>query len=258
MTSTTDLHAAARLSTGRVLARAAAAEWTRLWSVRSTWWSLVGAAGLMLLMGVAFGFDADIQPVPVWMAAEIAVLAGQFPLLLVVMLAVTADHATGAIRSSLQWVPRRGVLLTARYLVPVTVMTVVGMLLAIATDVAAAAVADDAAGDVGTIAASVGRIALVLAVGGVLAAGFATVLRSTAAALTASFLLLLMLPAMLPEFGVPWLTAVAEHLPGYATTSQLAALGLDLTTGRAAVVMAVWMLATTAAATWGVFRRDAT
>lgn len=33
-----------------VLARAAAAEWTRLWTLRSTWWSLLAAAGLMLFV----------------------------------------------------------------------------------------------------------------------------------------------------------------------------------------------------------------
>ena len=54
----------------------------------------------------------------------------------------------------------------------------------------------------GDAAESLGRIAAVLVAGGVLAVGVALLLRSTAGALATVFLLQLVLPAMLPSFGV--------------------------------------------------------
>lgn len=102
------------------------------------------------------------MPEPVWKAGEFAIVPGQFVFVLVVVLAVTSDYATGAIRSTLQAVPRRGMLLAARALVPVAFVTTATVAVAAATNLVAWASAGDAAEVVVLdIAASLGRLALV-------------------------------------------------------------------------------------------------
>lgn len=242
-----------------VLGRAAAGEWTRLTTLRSTWWSLLGAAALMLFMGVAAGADFAGDGEPVWVAAEFAIFPGQFAFLLVVVLAVTADYSTGAILSSLQWVPDRGVLLLARTAVPVAAMTVAAVTLSAVTDLVAWAIMGDAVVVASDVARSLGSIALVVAAGGLLSAGLAMVLRSTAGALTATFLLLLVLPVMLSSVGVSWLATVAELLPGYATVSLLEAMEMEgLSSGQIGGTLAAWLVAAGVASTWVLLRRDAT
>ncbi|MGW2222038.1 hypothetical protein ACWCSD_44225, partial [Nonomuraea sp. NPDC001684] len=44
--------------------QAARAEWDKLWSVRSTWWCLAGAAALMVLTAVALAAAAATDAVP--------------------------------------------------------------------------------------------------------------------------------------------------------------------------------------------------
>lgn len=90
---------------------AVAAEWTKLWSVRSTWWSLVGALVLMLLMSLSMGIDASYPPadVPraeamlaVQDASAMGMTLAQFALIALATLTVTGEFATGSMLSTLQ------------------------------------------------------------------------------------------------------------------------------------------------------------
>lgn len=248
-----------QVSGATVFPRAVAAEWTRLWSVRSTWWSLLAGATIMLLMAIALGLDtAGDPPLPVWLAAELAIVPGQFAFLLIVILSVTAEYSNGAIRSSLQWVPRRGVLFFARSLVAVTVTTTAALVVSAATDlVAGVLMGDSALVVVDDIAASIGRIGLYVASASVFSIGLAWSTRNTAAALTAVFLLQLVLPVMLPSFGVDLLATIGENLPGYANAGLLEALGLDVATTAIVSVLGVWLAASVGAGAWSLMRRDA-
>lgn len=245
--------------TTTVFRRAATAEWTRLWTLRSTWWSLLAGAALMLFIGAALGAGDPGGPAPVWKAAEFAILPGQFAFLLVVVLAVAGEYATGAIRSSLQWVPRRGILLAARTLVPVAFVTACAVAVSAAADLTAwALLGPDAEVVAGDIARSLGTIALVVAAGGVLTVGVGLLLRSTAGALVAIFLLMLVLPIVFPQFGVPWLTAVGEHLPGHAAVSLLHPSEFDLPASRAVTVLMAWTTVLMFSGGWSLVRRDTT
>ena len=248
------------LRTSTVLGRAMAAEWSRLWTVRSTWWALLAGAGIMLLIGAAAGSDATGgEPAPVWMAAQFAIVPGQFAFLLVVLLAVGGEYATGAIRSTVQWLPRRGVLLTARLVVPVVVAAACAVAVAAATDLLAWAFLGPAAEVVaGDIAASLGRIALVVGFGGVLTVGLALLLRSTAGALTALFLLVLALPIALGNTGVPALVTISDGLPGRAIVSMIDVDQSGLGTSHVVTVMLSWAVASVAAGGWSLIRRDTT
>lgn len=59
-----------------------------------------------------------------------------------------------------------------------------------------------------------GTVAFVVAAGTALAVGLRLLLRNTAGGLVALFLLMLLLPILLPQFGYDWTTGLARVLPG--------------------------------------------
>lgn len=256
--STTILPAGPGLGRGTQLRRAVAAEWTRLWTVRSTWWSLAAALGLLVLLGTAYGLDVEGRA-PVWVPGEIGIMFAQFPLAIPALLAVTSEYATGAIRSSLQAVPRRGVLSAARATVGVGVAAGGAMVVA-ATAGVLAWVLLGARGEVvvGDWATSLLTVAALVAAFTLVTVGVGATLRSSAGALTVAFLIQVVLPTLLPAFGVRWLAVLGEHLPGYATIALMDAFGEPaISTTRAVVILAAWVVAAAAAGTWSLLRRDA-
>ena len=243
-----------------VYGRAAAAEWLRLRTVRSTWWCLLAATVTIVGIGVIMAFDVENVTAtgdlpPATAAGEFGVLLGQFALLVMVLLAVTQEYASGSIVPTLQWTPRRGVLLAARVSVPVLAAAVAGVLLALVADVAAWLIADLTL-SFGDVTDSLGRVAAVLVAGGVLAVGVGLFLRSTAGALAAVFLLQLVLPFLLPAFGVQWMADLGELLPGSGAIWTL--LGEpDMTASQATVLQVGWSGVALAAGGWSLLRRDA-
>jgi ABC-2 type transport system permease protein len=244
-----------------VFGRAAAAEWVRLRTVRTTWWCLLAAAVTIVGIGAAAAWDearGQVGPgsdVPATFAGEFGVLPGQFALLVLALLAVTQEYATGAIGPTLQWTPRRGVLLAARVSVPVVVATVTGVLLALVADVVAWLIEPNLTLGFVDLADSLGRIAAVLVAGSVLAVGIGLLLRSTAGALATVFLLQLVLPFLLPAFGA-WMADLGELLPGSAATWTL--LGEpDMTAAAATALLICWPAAALVAGGWSLLRRDA-
>lgn len=246
--------------TATVSTRAASAEWLRLRTVRSTWWCLLAATVTVVGIGVIMAFDAENVTAtgdlpPATAAGEFGVLLGQFALLVMVLLAVTQEYASGSIGPTLQWTPRRGVLLAARVGVPVLVATVAGMLLALAADVAAWLIADLSL-TTGDVTDSLARIAAVLVAGGVLAVGAGLFLRSTAGALATVFLLQLVLPFLLPAFGLQWMADLGELLPGSGAIWTL--LGEpEMSAGQATALLVGWSGLALAAGGWSLLRRDA-
>jgi ABC-2 type transport system permease protein len=244
-----------------VLARAAAAEWVRLRTVRTTWWCLLAAAVTVVGLGaLAAADEAAIAEeggaLPATLAGELGILPGQFALLVLALLAVTSEHATGVFGPTLQWTPRRRVLLAARVAVPVAVATVAGVLLALVADVVAWSIAPELTLPAGELAGSLARVAAVLAAGGVLAVGVGLLLRSTAGALATVFLVQLVLPFLLPGFGVEWLADLGELLPGSAAIWTL--LGEpDMSAAQATALLVGWSAVALAAGGWSLLRRDA-
>ncbi|TFV86729.1 hypothetical protein E4P40_12470 [Blastococcus sp. CT_GayMR20] len=245
-----------------VFGRAAAAEWLRLRTVRTTWLCLLAATVAIVGLGAiaaadeAMGPVSPSNPIPSTFAGEFGVMLGQFPLLVLALLAVTQEYASRAIGPTLQWSPRRGVLLAARVVVPVVVVTGVGVLLALVADVLALLIDPDLTLSLADAADSLGRIAAVLAAGSALAVGVGLLLRSTAGALATVFLLQLVLPFLLPAFGVQWMADLGELLPGSGAVWML--LGEpEMTAGQATALLVGWSGAALAAGGWSLLRRDA-
>ena len=106
------------------LANAVAAEWTKLRSVRSTYWLLVVGAvvivGLAVLITVGLGTGNVTSTNDTFDAAGISLLGawfGQIAFGVLGVLTVTSEYATGTIRTTLAAVPRRGMLIAAKLVV---------------------------------------------------------------------------------------------------------------------------------------------
>ena len=231
-----------------VLGRTCRAEWTRLWTVKATWWFVAAATVAMVGLGLIAGNDAagDVVPPvgePAWVAPSIAALPTQLVLLALAILAVTADYATAGIVPTLQWTPRRTTLYVARALVVVATATVVGMLLAVACAAAAHAMAVDILTmplDEGLDV--VGTTGIVFGAGTALAVGLGFVLRSTAGTLITVFLLVLLLPLVLPQFRYDWMVDLASVLPGTGAIFLLTgeSIAQDMTRASAIATMLAW------------------
>jgi uncharacterized membrane protein YwzB len=249
----------APVSSMTVFRRAIVAELVRLLTVRSTWWALLAAAALMLFIGGASAArHSGREPAPIWIAAETATIPGQFVFLVLVLLAITGEYATGAIRSSLQWVPKRAILLAARTAVSVAVTTMLAVVVAATTDLVAWAFLGDAAEIIPEdIATSLGRIALVIAFGSLLTVGLGLFLRSTAGTLAVIFLLMLALPIALGNSGVDWLIAVSDSLPGRAVVAMIVA-DEAMEASKMATVITGWTAAALIVGGWSMIRRDTT
>jgi ABC-2 type transport system permease protein len=244
--------------TGGGLAGTIASEWTKLWSVRSTWWCLAGAAALMVLFAAAMSFPPENTAgiprsallVPVQEPAIGALVLAQFALIALAVLMITAEYATGSIRSTLQWDPRRGRVLLAK----MTVLALVVLVAGTAVGALGALTADLVAGGYGVfvladVAEASARTGLYLSVAAIFAVGVGTAIRSTAGALTTVFMLMLLMPYVvsLPESEL--LRTIAHYLPGYpgmkfvGMADFLGIDGLPYDPAGGLLILAAWTVA---------------
>ena len=124
-------------STGTTFGHTVRAEWIKLWTVRSTWWTMAAlvvlGAGLTTLIcwGNAdwlAGDDADESPGSfiTW-----GMMIAQVCAVIVGTLAVTSEYGTGMVRTSFAAVPHRGAVFAAKAIVVSGVLFVVGTLTAL-------------------------------------------------------------------------------------------------------------------------------
>lgn len=112
-------------------------EWMKLWSIRSTWWTLIALVvlGAGLTTVICWG-NAD------WLASDDAnesagsfitwgMMIAQVCAVIVGVLAVTTEYGTGMIRTTLAATPSRGRVLAAKGVVVTGVMFVVSTLTAL-------------------------------------------------------------------------------------------------------------------------------
>lgn len=190
-----------------------AGEWTKLRSVRSTWWAL---AVYVVVVG-GFGWLAAATT-PTAPAADLAVGValtgfgfGQLVVVALAVLAASSEFATGMALASFTAVPRRVRLLAARTAVVAGCASVVSLLLAAACALAARTLTA-VPGGVPLGEWPVLRPLLLQALGagllGVLGVGLGTSLRSTAGGVGLGTALVFVLPPGLALAG----GAVAERL----------------------------------------------
>ncbi|MDT7724115.1 MAG: type transport system permease protein, partial [Actinomycetota bacterium] len=192
---------------------------TKFWSVRTTWWSLIVATGLMVCYAVVGGLSVAYEEEPGLSAPGIVVggtfYLSQFAVIALSTLFLTSEYASGSIRASLQWVPVRNRLLLAKGAVLVPILFMLGVLVA-GVGLLVAGLAMQGQGDPasasGAVTATLG-LGVYFALLGLLCLGVGTALRSTAGSIVVIFVLLLMLPMVVASMGSE---ALVNYFPGFA------------------------------------------
>jgi len=211
------------------LADTVRSEFTKLRSVRSTYWTLI----LLVLAGLAWAVANCAGEAAHWATtpaagragfdptqASIAGLAllGQLVMVVLGALALTSEYSTGMIRTSLTVMPRRGVLYAAKAVVLTAVIGVIAIVTSFAafftgqyllrsTHVTATL------SQPGVLRAVVAT-ALYIVLSGLFAFGLGAILRSTAGAMTTAYGLLFLIPQLAKALPSAWYADVQRWLPG--------------------------------------------
>jgi ABC-2 type transport system permease protein len=188
-------------------------EFTKIRSVRSTYWTLlalvvvtVGIGTLACLGAVSNGAGPrgpDFDPT---FRSLVGLILGQLIIAVLGALTITSEYATGMVRTSLTVQPRRGTLFAAKGVVFAAVSLVTGLIASFASFFVGQAILSSkhlntTLGQPDVLRAVIGG-GLFLAVCGLLSFGLGAVLRHTAAAITTSIGLLfviLILSNFLPQ-----------------------------------------------------------
>ncbi|MDP9867037.1 MULTISPECIES: ABC transporter permease [Streptosporangium] len=252
------------------------AEWTKLWSVRSTWWCLACAAALMVLSAVTLGgamaTDRLRDGGTRFPASEPVISATaftQFALVTLAMLVITSEYASGGIRTTLQATPVRGRLLAAKALVMALAMFATGVVSGGVATVVTYAVLS--AGPFGGYAAlppaetalDLLRLGVFSALVSVMALGVGTAMRSAAGTLTVVFMLLMGLPFMLLMAGGQAALEASLRMPMFAglafmgSAENMTGGPIPYPAGEGLAWLLAWAAAAVAAGYAVLRRRDA-
>jgi ABC-2 type transport system permease protein len=255
-----------------------AAEWVKLWSVRSTWWCLAGTAVLTVLSAVTLAAARATDLVrdgvvsarlPATEGVVSAMTFAQFAVVTLPMLVITSEYASGSIRGTLQATPIRGRMLAGKAFVVAPVMFVAGVLSGGAAAVAAYLLltAPVFGGfvtlDAGRTAVDLARVGVFCALTAVMALGVGTALRGAAGTLTVVFMLLLGLPLILLMVGGQAAVDVSLRLPMFAglafmeSADNLTGAPMPYPAGEGLAWLAGWATAALAAGHAVLRRRDA-
>lgn len=247
---------------------AVASEWTKFWSVRATWWCLVGATALMSFYSTLSAIAQRVGDEP--QGAHTIALGGgfylaQFAVIAVATLFVTSEYAGGGIRSTLLWTPVRARVVLAKAAVVAPVLFATGVLLSCA-GMALASVVMDGHGlptsfEAGfTVASGTGGYFALL---GLLCTGIGWALRSAAGTLVSVIVLLVPLPLIVASLGLP---EAMPYFPGIAGVNAMVEAGRPnpITMSAAPyapwvglLICAAWAAAALLAGTAALRRRDA-
>lgn len=200
-------------------------EWTKLRTVPSTWWTLA-ASTVLLLGGMAIAAvstrsqhaegdpNAFTSSAP-FVTGEVIAYLVQWAIVILAVLVMTSEYQSGSIRNTLQWVPNRATVLLSKVAVLVALLLVLGLVFgAVGLGIAILGLGEFGEGFTTDDAYNVVvGVALYLPMLGVFALGLATALRSAAATMAIIFVVLLVLPIMMPAIG---LETAAQYLPGDA------------------------------------------
>ena len=253
------------MSTTSVLTHASRAEWGRICSVRSSWIFALGTAVAVVGLGTIIGSDTAGDPSGVppdasaWDGGQSTGMFALFGILAMSVVASTADHSTGTIVPTLQWTPRRGVLLAARAGVIVATTTLLGVLLVAAASVVVWAFLPQLGLPADDGARTLGGLGFVYATGALLAVGLGLALRSTAGGLVTVIALVLVLPLLLAQLPYDWAVTLSALMPGSGALYLIFGEGPsdNMTIASARLTLAVWAVTALLAGGWRLLRTDA-
>jgi ABC-2 type transport system permease protein len=258
--------------------RLVAAEWVKLRSLRSTWWTLV--IGAVVLPVFAASRMSSISAVPEavgspYLVGAVYVTSGvaltQLVFCTLGVLAISGEYGTGQIRSTLAAAPTRVPALAAKLLVTVLAVMVASFVGVVLAWVASAPWFEQTGMSIDLTRGQDARIMLgvPLYLGAVtaLAFGIGAIVRSSAAGIASVLGLLLVVENALAS--IPWtpIQTLAAHLPASAGSRLLGADEVgsvitvssttDLTPWEGYGVLLLWVAAVLVVAGVLLRRRDA-
>ena len=239
-------------------------EWTKFRSLRSSWWTIATSTALMVGIGVAISAAAAAEtassaaPIDVATRGGIGSIFAQLALGTLAVLLVSGEYGTGMIRSSMTAVPKRLPVLWSKLAVYIAVVFPVTLATSVATFLLGQLVwrahgrPPTSLGADGVARILVGA-PLYLTAAGVCAIAIATLLRSTAGAISAMVGLFFVLPtvwgampASIAGIGRFLPSNAGASLPRLATTAHPLPpwTGFGLLCGYAIVLLglAAWRL----------------
>lgn len=195
-------------------------EWTKLWSVRSTYWALLGvgvAMGSLAAVFAATGPAAPSDPTAYGLSGFFQAQLGTAAL---GAMAITGEYATGSIRATLVATPQRITLLCAKAIVVAATTAAVGIAsafvaLLVAGRIYAGRDISIALTDPGAMRAVIGA-GLYLAVLAVLALALGTLIRSSVGTIAAVVTLMLVLPGIAGALPADWQSGAVRYAPAEA------------------------------------------
>ena len=246
-------------------------EWIKLLSLRSTWWALASTAAVITLVAlVAMADDPALAPgIEQMHGAEIVASGFPFGMLIIAVLgalSITGEYSTGMIRSTFAAVPTRLPVLAAKALTLVVLAAAVALVsvtLSYLVTMAQLSQYDlvPALDDPGTWRVFGGSVYCLISAA-LFSLGVGTLLRSTAASLTAALTVLLLLPGILSFIRLDWVETIVSYLPlpassALLTTGAVETQGAYLSAQASLIVMAAYAVVPIAAAAVTLHRRDA-
>lgn len=220
-------------------------EWTKLWTLRSTYWTL--AAAVVVTVGYAALFAGGVTasagtslPYSPLFISLIGINLGQLALAVLGVLVISAEYRTGMIRSSLTAVPQRQRFLLAK-LIPFTLVALAaGEVMAFGSFFAAQAVL--ATEGVATSLAAPGVLravlgaGLYLAVSGVFGLAVGALVRNVAGSIAIAVAGLLVVPGLLSVLPTEWGQTVSNYFLSNAGQQVM-----RLTAGTADTPVGPWI-----------------
>lgn len=213
-----------------LLADLVRAEWIKLRTVRSTYWTLLVtalgmiAAGAVLsaayanhYQGLSAADKAAFDPAAYSLSGF---FIGQLAIGVLGVVAITSEYATGSIRATFAASPQRQMVLAAKAIVFAAVAAVTGILSSFAAFFIGQAVLSKKGleahiGDPGALRSIIGA-GIYLAIMGLLALGLGTLIRRTAGAVGAFVGLVLVLPVFVQALPTATQSAITKYLPSDA------------------------------------------
>jgi ABC-2 type transport system permease protein len=255
------------------------AEWTKIRSVRSTFWTLivfvvvtVGLTALLTLLVVsawdnhtprAAARDARIAADPVSFVLGAGIGLGQLALLVLGVLVITTEYSTGVIRASLLAVPRRVPMLVAKSVVFAALLLVLTEIVMFGSFFIGSAILHSkvvvSLSDPGVTRAVVGS-GLYLTVMGLFALGIGGIIRHTAGAIATAIGVVLILPILSGLLPGSWGAHVNAYLPeqaGSLIAQAHQSSGALLSPWQGFGVFCIWTVLLLAVTGYLLVRRDA-
>ena len=250
-------------------------EWIKLLSLRSTWWTLAATVAVITLVALAaaaslnaMADDPALAPgIEQMHGAEVISSGFHFGMLTIAVLGallITGEYATGSIRSTFAAVPTRIPVLGAKALTLVVLtaaVTLVSVTLSYFLTMPQLSQYDlvPALDDPGTWRVFGGTLYSLISAA-LFSLGVGTLLRSTAASLTAA--LTVLLPGILSFIRLDWVETIVSYLPlpassALLTTGAVETQGASLSAQASLIVMAAYAAVPIAAAAVTLHRRDA-